>query len=81
MHVFPFYWGARQPEPEPEPEESEEREPDEVNVWRYERLLEAGWDELLAGILAVSDVDLHRACELLKGGCDQATAWEIVRPW
>ena len=68
---------ARQPEPEPEPEE---KPPDEsVNLWRMEQLLNAGWDEAWAALLACDHtVDLHRACELLEQGCDPAVALHIL---
>ena len=26
-----------------------------------------------------SSVDLHLACDLLRNGCDRATAWRILR--
>lgn len=51
----------------------------EVYCWRMEQLLRAGYDRLLADALAEdTSVDLHRACELLTGGCDTLTASRIL---
>jgi hypothetical protein len=48
--------------------------------WRLEQLLNAGWPEDKAAALALSaDVDLHRACDLLRQGCALELAWEILR--
>lgn len=74
--MLPYY---KPPAPDPEPEPEDDPDPEGVNMWRYECLIEAGWDDLMAGLLAVDpEIDLHRACDLLRGGCDQATAWEIL---
>lgn len=50
-----------------------------VQDWRFQQLLEAGWPETDALLLAGSlEIDLHRACELLAKGCEQQTAWQIL---
>jgi hypothetical protein len=50
-----------------------------VDEWRFQQLLEAGWPERQALVLAAHhDVDLHLACDLLAQGCDLALAWEIL---
>lgn len=47
--------------------------------WRHAQLLAAGWPEPHAFMLAtLTEVDLHRACELLEHGCDVGTAWLIL---
>ncbi len=52
----------------------------DVLVWRFEQLVEAGYDRHAASELAARrDVDLHEAEELLEHGCSVATALEILR--
>jgi hypothetical protein len=52
----------------------------DVFCWRSEQLESAGYDAPAALSLAASrDVDLHRACELLAGGCPQDVALRILR--
>lgn len=46
--------------------------------WRIEQLRRAGFDELRANTIAATDVDWHRAIELVKAGCDHVTAANIV---
>lgn len=59
-------------EPEPEPDRA-------VIEWRYQQLVEAGWEPLLAEMLAVDlGVDLHVACDLMLRGCPVERAWEIL---
>ncbi|MBA2643617.1 MAG: hypothetical protein H0U82_11935 [Actinobacteria bacterium] len=55
-----------------------ENEPGKVESWRLHILLEAGYPVHLAERLAVSEVDLHDACEIVKRGCDHTTAAEIL---
>jgi hypothetical protein len=55
-----------------------ENEPRKVESWRLHILLEAGYPVHLAERLAASEVDLHNAVELLRRGCDPATAAEIL---
>lgn len=52
--------------------------PTEAELWRLEQLLAAGWDDDRAILIAVSGVDLHRACDLLTDGCDPDLAWRIL---
>jgi hypothetical protein len=49
-----------------------------VEQWRMHVLTEAGYPENDALSIAYSNVDLHRACELLRNGCAVATAVEIL---
>jgi hypothetical protein len=49
-----------------------------VESWRLHVLIEAGYPLPLAERLAVSEVDLHRATDLVEQGCDPATAAEIL---
>ena len=49
-----------------------------VESWRLHVLLEAGYPPLLCERLAASEVDLHRAVELVKSGCKPETAAEIL---
>jgi len=49
-----------------------------VEGWRLHILIEAGYPLPLAERLAVSEADLHLACEMLTRGCEPATAAEIL---
>jgi hypothetical protein len=49
-----------------------------VESWRLHILIEAGYPLSLAERLAVSEADLHRACEMLGCGCKPETAAEIL---
>jgi hypothetical protein len=53
-----------------------EKKPSEdelVWAWRYEVLLRAGLDDEHASYVAFSDFDLHRALEMIEGGCAPET--------
>lgn len=56
----------------------EQDERAKVESWRMHVLLEAGFPVHLCERLAASDVDLHRAVELVKQGCRPETAAEIL---
>jgi hypothetical protein len=50
-----------------------------VADWRYQQLLQAGWPDEQALLLAANPaVDLHRACDLLSAGCKPELAVRIV---
>jgi hypothetical protein len=49
-----------------------------VESWRLHILIEAGYPLPLAERLAVSEVDLHLACQILGRGCAPETAVEIL---
>lgn len=50
-----------------------------VEAWRLEVLIEAGYPVNIAERLAcVSEVDLHRAVELVRAGCRPAVAALIL---
>jgi hypothetical protein len=49
-----------------------------VESWRLHVLIEAGYPLPLAERLAVSEADLHVACEMLDRGCMPETAAEIL---
>ena len=49
-----------------------------VESWRLHILIESGYPLPLAERLAVSEVDLHLACEILSRGCAAETAVEIL---
>jgi len=55
-----------------------ENEPGKVESWRLHVLLEAGYPVHLAERIAVSEVDLHDAVELISRGCNATTAAEIL---
>jgi len=55
-----------------------ENEPAKVESWRLHVLLVAGYPVHLAERIAVSEVDLHDAVELVARGCDPVTAAEIL---
>jgi hypothetical protein len=51
-----------------------------VERWRAQELERAGFPEDVAAELSMrTDVDLHRAIELLEKGCTPAVAAEILR--
>jgi hypothetical protein len=56
----------------------QESERAKVESWRLHVLLEAGYPLPLAERIAVSDVDLHRAVDLLEIGCSPDMAAEIL---
>jgi hypothetical protein len=56
----------------------EQSERAKVESWRLHVLIEAGYTLHLAERLALSDVDLHRAVELIDLGCSPETAAEIL---
>jgi hypothetical protein len=49
-----------------------------VESWRLHVLIEAGYPLPLAERLAVSEADLHVACEIVDRGCAHETAAEIL---
>ncbi|HSL64794.1 MAG TPA: hypothetical protein VK874_09065 [Gaiellaceae bacterium] len=55
-----------------------ESERTKVEGWRLHVLIESGYPLHLAERLAASEVDLHRAVELLRSGCEPVTAAEIL---
>ena len=62
-----------------EPQLYEETEAERVERWRAEELERAGYDPRISLELAArSDVDLHRAVDLLDLGCPPELAAEIL---
>jgi hypothetical protein len=52
---------------------------EEVLNWRYEQLLQAGYQPRKARLLSLrSDVDLHLAVELVQRGCSHELALLIL---
>jgi len=49
-----------------------------VESWRLHVLIEAGYPLPLAERLAVSEADLHAACDIVDSGCTPETAAEIL---
>ena len=49
-----------------------------VESWRLHVLIEAGYPLPLAERVAVSEADLHVACEMVDRGCAPETAVEIL---
>lgn len=49
-----------------------------VESWRLHVLIEAGYPLSLAERLAISEADLHTACEIIGRGCAHETAAEIL---
>ncbi|MGI9657610.1 MAG: hypothetical protein ACR2OD_01780 [Gaiellaceae bacterium] len=57
-----------------------ETEEELVTCWREEVLTLAGWHTGFARAIANrGDIDVRLACSLLESGCDQRTAWRILR--
>jgi hypothetical protein len=51
----------------------------DVEIWRQEKLEEAGFPRLIAyGLATRLDIDYHQAIELLKEGAKPAEAAEIL---
>lgn len=56
-----------------------DREAPEVLSWRWEQLLDAGYDEAAASYLAKRvEIDLHFAMRLVHDGCPPETALRIL---
>jgi hypothetical protein len=50
-----------------------------VTQWRIERLMEAGYDRDAALLIGLdTSIDLHLAVKLLRGGCPEDTALQIL---
>jgi hypothetical protein len=63
----------------PEIAEHDQSERERIAGWRLHVLIEAGYPVHLAERLAHSEaVDLHRAVELVRLGCDATVAAEIL---
>ena len=58
--------------------ETEGSERAKVESWRLHVLIEAGYPLHIAERLAGSEVDLHRAVELVNAGCAHDVAAEIL---
>ncbi len=59
--------------------EAVETEAARVERWRAETLMRVGYDaESAAELAARSEVDLHRAIELIQAGCPIETALRIL---
>jgi hypothetical protein len=58
--------------------ETPQDERSKVESWRLHVLMEAGYPLPLAEKIAHSEADLHRAVELVLGGCDHETAARIL---
>ena len=58
--------------------EQPQSEREKVESWRLHVLIEAGYPLSLAERIAASEVDLHRAVELVGAGCTPETAAEIL---
>ena len=63
---------------EAEEEVTPDRELRKVERWRLHVLSEAGYPFAEAQRLAMSEADLHIACEILKGGCPVERAVDIL---
>jgi hypothetical protein len=54
-------------------------EEEQIAAWRYDELERAGYLRTNAMRLARrQDIDLHKATDLLKSGCDQEVAMQIL---
>ena len=59
-------------------ESTETSERAKVESWRLHVLMEAGYTLSIAERIAATEVDLHRAVQLLESGCSPETAAEIL---
>jgi hypothetical protein len=56
-----------------------ETERERIEKWRRRELRRAGYDRDTATTLAMcEDIDLHRAVELIRAGCEPAVAARIL---
>ena len=53
-------------------------ESERIVAWRLTQLVRAGYDDESAVELALADVDLHSAVDLLERGCPQQAALRIL---
>jgi hypothetical protein len=58
--------------------EQHQTERERIAGWRLHVLVEAGYPVHLAERMAHSEVDLHRAVDLVERGCDATVAAEIL---
>lgn len=58
--------------------ETDQNERSKVESWRLHVLVEAGYPLELAERLAGTEVDLHEAVDLVKGGCSPDIATRIL---
>jgi hypothetical protein len=58
--------------------ETDQTEKSKVQSWRLHVLIEAGYPLPLAEKIADSEVDLHRAVEIVTSGCGHETAARIL---
>jgi hypothetical protein len=58
--------------------ETDQNEKAKVQSWRLHVLIEAGYPLPLAEKIADSEVDLHRAVEIVTSGCGHETAARIL---
>ncbi len=66
------------PASEPDPPITGDTEEDKLFWFRAGRLLDAGYSVAGALMIAQLPVDLHKAEELMFGGCDEGTALDIL---
>jgi len=88
IRVFSNFWGegssTRERTRAPMSEMTEtidvhyETERSKVESWRLHVLIQAGYPLPLAEKLAASEADLHRAVDLVSGGCDHGIAAAIL---
>lgn len=61
------------------PAEEQQRGLSSVEAWRFEQLLRAGWQAEHAEVIAISSVDLHKACAMVaEQGCSSQLAFQIL---
>ena len=50
-----------------------------VYLWRRAELIRAGYEVMEAAAIAYrTDIDLHRACQLVRAGCPSRVACDIL---
>jgi hypothetical protein len=60
-------------------DDQDESERERLYAWRLEQLLFVGYPVVFAEDLAEHlDIDLHRACDLVRQGCPPTTAVNIL---
>jgi len=56
-----------------------EEEAEDILRWRFQSLARAGFEAGMAARLAAQvQIDLHEACNLVRGGCPPETALRIL---
>lgn len=71
-------WSSKAPPDEEEPKKKGESTQDKVRQWRFNRLLDAGYDIDTAMIFAETKDDLHKLCDWKLAGLTDELAIDLL---